>query len=264
MEELIFESSQSLKEWMDSLHKTVWITLSSELSTIISSRASMEKYLDGKSGNKHLDDSVKAYYACAIERTKNTILGFILILDGEKIELKSEDFYQFYKKNKNKKKISLKPKKLSGSRNRVAGHNWERECAVRMREELGFTDCVTSRSCSRNRDNAKVDLTNAHEGIDWNLEDSKDTPRLPYNIQCKIVKGRVDYPKLISELEEHNGKNRTNVIFHKSVEKDSNGNFQPVGEYAILTLAHFQDMMSKIAESDPEMKYHRKYDEPGK
>lgn len=214
------------------------------------------KSLDSKSGCDPTAELIRAFYNKGVYEyfSQENIL---LELDGESLELNYKDFYSFYKRNKSKKKISLKPKKLSGSRNRVAGHNWERECAAMMRE-VGFSDCVTSRSCSRNRDNDKVDLINAHEGTDWDDIESKDTPRLPLNVQCKVVKGKVDYPKLISELDECNGTKRTNIVFHKSVEKDANGNFQPVGNYAILSLGKFLELYKEYFTLKPDFKLHNK------
>ena len=124
-------------------------------------------------------------------------------------------------------------KKRGNSRNRVAGQNYEREIAKKLRE-LGFHDIKCSRECSRLRDSKKVDLCNA---------DEDKNGRFPYNIQAKSYNTHVKYAKLLKELEDHNGRNQVNVVFHKLTEKSVGGKFMPKGEFAILNLDDFYQMM---------------------
>lgn len=123
-----------------------------------------------------------------------------------------------------------------GKRNKAAGSSWERLCAKHLRA-LGFHDVRTSRECSRLRDAQKVDLCNADEDANG---------RLPYNVQCKTLSKAAPYPKLLAELEEHNGRKHVNVVFHKQTEKTEGGRFMPRGEYAICNLDDFYRMISSI------------------
>jgi len=123
------------------------------------------------------------------------------------------------------------------SRNRVAGHRYERSKAQQLRD-IGYTDVRTSRECSRKRDSQKVDLCNA---------DEDEFGRLPYNIQCKTLCSTAPYPRLLKELEQHNGRKQINVVFHEMTKKKEGGkNFVSVGEYAILNLDDFIKMVQDI------------------
>lgn len=127
-------------------------------------------------------------------------------------------------------------KKKGSSRNRVAGCTHERDEAKTVRS-IGYPDVRTSRECSRKRDSQKVDLCNADEDA---------FGRLPYNIQCKTLCSTAPYPRLLKELEQHNGRKQINVVFHKLTKKTEGGRFLPVGKYAILNLDDFYMMMEKL------------------
>ncbi len=122
-----------------------------------------------------------------------------------------------------------------GRRNKVAGSNFEREMAQKMRE-IGFTDVITTRQGSRELDALKIDLMNGSI--------SKEG-RLPYSIQCKNVKGHLPYAKVISELPREEG--YTNVIFHKMTVKKNN-RFVEQDRFAILYLEDFFKLIKKIRE----------------
>ena len=128
-------------------------------------------------------------------------------------------------------------KKKGSSRNKTAGSNWERLIAKKLRE-LGFHDIKCSRECSRLRDSKKVDLCNA---------DEDKNGRFPFNIQAKSYNTHVKYAKLLKELEDHNGRNQVNVVFHKLTEKSIGGKFMPKGEFAILNLDDFYKMIEHIS-----------------
>ena len=128
-------------------------------------------------------------------------------------------------------------KKKGSSRNREAGHIWERKIAKLLRE-IGYADVRTSRECSRKRDSQKVDLCNANED---------EFGRLPYNIQCKTLCSAAPYPMILKELEQHNGRKQINVVFHEMTKKKEGGkNFISVGEYAILNLDDFINIIQKL------------------
>jgi|SRR5690554_297076 len=126
---------------------------------------------------------------------------------------------------------------MGKSRNRDAGHKWERDCAKMLRE-IGYEDVKTSRECNRLRDAQKVDLCNSDEDTNG---------RLPYNIQCKTLSSSAQYSKLLRELDENNkDKSIINVVFHKMTQKSTSGRFLPVGEYALLNLKDFYKMMKLL------------------
>lgn len=126
---------------------------------------------------------------------------------------------------------------MGSSRNRQAGHNWERLCAKELRD-IGYTDLKTSRECSRLRDSQKVDLCNADEDA---------SGRLPYNIQCKSLNSTAPYPKLLKELADNNPSDKQiNVVFHRMTKKSEGGKFMNVGEYALLNLSDFYKIVAQL------------------
>ena len=135
-------------------------------------------------------------------------------------------------------------KKRGNSRNRDAGNSWERLIAKKLRE-LGFHDIKCSRECSRLRDSKKVDLCNA---------DEDENGRFPFNIQAKSYNTHVKYAKLLKELEDHNGRNQVNVVFHKLTEKSIGGKFMPKGEFAILNLDDLYKMIEHISNMEEVLK----------
>lgn len=121
-----------------------------------------------------------------------------------------------------------------GKRNRVAGHNWERECA-KLFVKIGYPHVVTSRSENKKRDADKIDLMNTDE-----LENGL----LPYSIQCKTLSTTAPYPKLLSEMKALKG--AVKVVLHKQTKKSEKGKFIETGRYAILPM---EDFMSLIEEN---------------
>ena len=132
--------------------------------------------------------------------------------------------------------MSEKIVKRSGSRNRTAGHNFERK-AVLAFKTIGFEHISSSRLESRSRDNAGIDLCN---------KDEDKNGRFPYNVQCKSVANKVDYHRLLSELArtQKDGK-EINVVFHQLTKK-AKTKFMTQGEYAILSMNDFLEMVALI------------------
>lgn len=115
---------------------------------------------------------------------------------------------------------------MGSSRNRTAGHTWERTIARKFRE-IGFTHCKTSREASKLLDNCKVD----HWGI-------------PYNIQAKngYNKG-LNYQEILNQIQELLGKDYPQrleyptVILHK----------KKTSHLAIMDMKDFYNLISKLA-----------------
>jgi len=113
---------------------------------------------------------------------------------------------------------------MSGSRNRTAGHNWERVCCKKL---IGiYPDVVTSRAESRTRDDQKVDLCKT--GV--------------LNVQCKTRSQKEDYVKVLGEMPDEEG--QINVIFDKQTRKKGT-RFLPAGEFVHMHLDDFIDLIRK-------------------
>lgn len=120
-----------------------------------------------------------------------------------------------------------------GKRNRIAGHNWEREC-VKLFVKIGFPHVVTSRSESRKRDADKIDLMNT---------DEHENGLLPYSVQCKTLSTAAPYPKLIAEMKSLQG--AIKVVLHKQTKKSEKGKFIETGRYAIMHMDDFMDLIKE-------------------
>lgn len=131
--------------------------------------------------------------------------------------------------------------KVSGKRNRAAGHGWERE-VVKLLKEIGFEHVTTSRNASKVRDAQKVDIVNFDEHTQG---------RLPYNIQAKCVKGHVKYALLLNELPKETG--IVNVIFHKQTQRVGT-RFITMDKFAILQLDQFLKIVKDLKEQKEEIK----------
>ena len=128
-----------------------------------------------------------------------------------------------------------------GKRNRVAGHNWERECA-KLLKAIGFPHVVTSRSENRKRDADKIDLMNT---------DEYENGVLPYSIQCKTLSTTAPYPKLFSEMKDLKGTMK--VVLHKQTQKSKKGKFLETGRYAIVLMSDFLNIVKENRELKEEV-----------
>ena len=138
------------------------------------------------------------------------------------------------------KQPALSPiKKTPGSRNRTAGHNFERQVVNKLKD-IGFEHVSTTRLESKARDDQKIDIMNRNEHANG---------RLPYNIQCKNTAGTLKYAKVLSELPQ--GK-EINVVFHNQTEK-SGTRFNTIGQYAFLNMDDFLDILKELKEAKKEL-----------
>jgi len=123
---------------------------------------------------------------------------------------------------------------MASSRNRTAGHKWERDVAKIFRD-IGFPHVVTSRSENRKRDADKIDLMNT---------DEFENGVFPYSIQCKTLTTTAPYPKLLKEMKDL-GKGVIKVVMHRQTTK-SGKKFIETGRYASL---HLEDFINLITEN---------------
>lgn len=121
----------------------------------------------------------------------------------------------------------------NGKRNRAAGHAYELE-VVNLLKTHGFPHVVSSRSENRTRDGEKIDLVNSNEFKNG---------RLPYNIQCKSVTGKLAYHKVLSEIAKE--PEVINVVFHRQTEKVGT-RFMAKDRFSILYQADFLKIISEL------------------
>ena len=99
--------------------------------------------------------------------------------------------------------------KSMGSRNRTAGHNYERQIAKELRE-MGFERAKTSRQASRLFDDCKIDIYG-----------------VPLNIQCKNSKQKLDANDIFKSMIDAVKKelperlNLPFLLFHKKDRKET-------------------------------------------
>jgi len=124
---------------------------------------------------------------------------------------------------------------MASSRNRTAGHKWERDCAKIFRL-LGFPHVVTSRSENKKRDADKIDLMNT---------DEFENGIFPYSIQCKTLTTTAPYGKLLKEMKDL-GKGIMKVVLHQQTRKSTGGKFMVTGQYACL---HMEDFIKLVKEN---------------
>jgi len=123
---------------------------------------------------------------------------------------------------------------MAGStRNRTAGHKWERDVAKILRDN-GFPFVVTSRSENRKRDADKIDLMNT---------DEYENGLLPYSVQCKTLNTTAPYPKLLSEIKDMEGAMK--VVLHRQTKKVGT-KFVETGRYACLHMNDFIDLITEL------------------
>lgn len=79
---------------------------------------------------------------------------------------------------------------------RAKGHRYEYEI-IKLFKELGYTECVSSRSESKRLDDAKVDLCYTH----------------PWYVQCKAVEKLSNLHTILDSMPKKKGLH--NLVFHK-------------------------------------------------
>jgi hypothetical protein len=108
--------------------------------------------------------------------------------------------------------------------NRRRGHNWERTC-IKYLSHI-FPNIKTSRYASKMQDDLKVDLCFTED----------------YNFQCKLANKKIDYAAILESMPEDG---KRNIILHKLTKK-TNERFLPVGEYAIVPMKDFIELLEKV------------------
>ena len=112
-----------------------------------------------------------------------------------------------------------------GKRNRVNGHNFEREIRKKW-YEAGWLHVVTSRSESKNADDNGLDLVHT----------------APFAVQCKYSKVRPNYIEILANMPTV----FKNLLFHK----------QPKGKtYVVMEATIFWEILKHVKEIPREGKH---------
>lgn len=115
---------------------------------------------------------------------------------------------------------------MASNRNRSEGHRYER-AIVNELKELGFEDCVTSRSESRRADDDGIDIV---------------SQMLPFHPQMKSSILRPNYHELFSKFPRED---KPLVVFHKQTKKvgDKTPRFYEQGQYCIVDKDFFYQLL---------------------
>lgn len=123
---------------------------------------------------------------------------------------------------------------MSGTKNRNAGHTFERQWAKTFRD-AGYVFCKTTRQASRLLDSCKIDLA-----------------FIPYNFQCKKVKASINYKDLILSIKKELKENipEEDIIHNYPIIIAHKRGRLPEDHLIIMEASSFVDMMKKIREYD--------------
>ena len=128
-----------------------------------------------------------------------------------------------------------------GKRNLLAGKLYEDEIAGDLNDLRLFPPLGSSQDYDKEADKRKIDI------VPKNSEDI-----FPYHIQAKVSTNKLQYPKLLSQMNEV----RTMVevvetpaiIFHKYNTKSTSGRFMTRAKYAILNQQDFINIIEELAQ----------------
>ena len=123
-------------------------------------------------------------------------------------------------------KVKKPKKKRSGSYSKSKGNAYERKLVNELKKITGDTELCTARSESKNLDNAKVDIADPNNVLDFYVQ-AKSTQNLPSVKKINSEVGRKDKPL---------------VIFWNAQEKRE-VNIVSVGEYVIFPKEYFYELL---------------------
>jgi len=127
----------------------------------------------------------------------------------------------------------------TGTRNKNAGSNWEREIVTLLNSEKIFHKVGTSRLLSKSFDDNKIDVI---------TEVISKMEEFGLAIQAKTSTTTLRYPQLLNEVKEGMSKlgiSCTPVIFHKQTQRVKE-RFMPRGTFASLYLGDFIKIFKKL------------------
>ena len=121
-------------------------------------------------------------------------------------------------------------KKRSGAYSRNKGNAYERKI-IKELTDIGYKGLKSSRSVSKNLDNAKIDIAETED-------------KLPCYVQCKSTQNTPSVKKI---NEEVGYKDKPLAIFWNIQEKkEGNVNITSCGEYVIIPKEFFYQLIKQI------------------
>jgi hypothetical protein len=123
-----------------------------------------------------------------------------------------------------------------GTRNRKAGHDWERELVKMLRNTGVHPYVVTCRSTNRMRDGQGIDLCNAEESVQGRMLD---------DLQAKTTTKVPDFVKLLEGIKQHDTLDqRMPAVLWRRTGKSSSGKlFRTQGFYAMCYLEDYLKLL---------------------
>ena len=116
-----------------------------------------------------------------------------------------------------------------GARNKARGSNYERKLVNELKELTGNKNLCTSRSESKNLDNAKIDIADPDNA-------------LPFYVQAKATKAVPAIKKIFDEVGLHD---KPLVIFWNAQESRETKQISK-GEYCILPKSFFYSLLRVV------------------
>jgi len=126
-----------------------------------------------------------------------------------------------------------------GKRNLLAGKLYENEIAETLNESRLFPLLGSSQDYNPEADRRKIDIV-----------PRKDTDNFKYNIQAKVSTNKLQYPKLLSQMNElvplADVAEKIPVVFHKYNTKSDKGRYIIRARYAILYQEDFIEIIEEL------------------
>lgn len=174
--------------------------------------------LEGK--EKHGD---KYDYSISVYETQDKDISFICPVHGEVTQKAKSHFVRSGCQLCDQEKA--KTKRKSGKYAKQKGNNYELQIVNELKQ-IGYEDCVSSRSESKRMDNDKIDIV------------SDD---LPVYVQCKCTKNTPSYHKIEEDCPR---KDKPFVIFWNRQEvKEGNVNMSSAGEVVFVPKEFFYKLL---------------------
>ena len=127
-----------------------------------------------------------------------------------------------------------------GKRNLLAGKQYEDEIANTLNESRLFPPLGSSQDYDQEADKRKIDIVPKDVSDDFK-----------YDIQAKVSTNKLQYPKLLSQMDSSRTMTETveniAVLFHKYNTKSHSGRYMLRAKYAILNQDDFIEIIEELA-----------------
>ena len=126
-----------------------------------------------------------------------------------------------------------------GKRNLLAGKQFEDEIAETLNKSRLFPPLGSSQDIDQEADRRKIDIVPV-----------KNKDYFKYNIQAKVSTNKLQYPKLLSQMNEvvpiGDVADKIPVVFHKYNTKSDKGRYMTRAKYAIMYQEDFIEVIQTL------------------